>query len=530
MSESEIAWRAGVGAEGMEIPASEACASASALAPAAVKTSAGDSLSLLKWVVSFPAMLGTMLVGAVFIAGRYFAVDPDLWWHTKVGQNLLATHHWPTTDPYSFTVAGTPWMAYEWLGDVLFGAVARFAGLQGLDALLIVLGSAVLIALYAYATLRSGKSKAGFVTAATLYVLATPSFSLRPQMLGYLFVILTLIVLELFRQGKLHAMWFLPPLFLVWINTHGSFIVGLGVIVVYWASGLKAFRLGGIEARGWNPAERLRLEFVFLLCLAVLPLTPYGTRLAVYPFNMAFGQPVNVASVLEWQPMPFNMLGGKIFLAFLLGYFGLQVVFAFVWRLEELILFVGGAALACLHVRFLLLFVPFFAPILATILARWLPRYERGKDKYFVNAILMAGVIGAMVHYFPSMDDLQEKVAKQFPVRAVEYLRHHRVPGPMFNTYGYGGYLVWSGQKVFIDGRGDLYEQGGVFSDYMHITLLKPGALAVLQGYHVGSCLLEWSEPMSTALSASPDWKKIYSDNVSALFVRTAVVDPLQLK
>jgi hypothetical protein len=100
----------------------------------------------------------------------------------------------------------------------------------------------------------------------------------------------------------------------------------------------------------------------------------------------------------------------------------------------------------------------------------------------------------------------------------------------MFNTYGYGGYLVWSGQKVFIDGRGDLYEQGGVFSDYMHITLLKPGALAVLQGYHVGSCLLEWSEPMSTVLSASPDWKKIYSDNVSALFVRTAAVDPLQLK
>src|SRR5258708_26634188 len=131
MSESEIAWRAGVGAEGMEIPASEACASASALAPAAVTTSAGDSLSLLKWVVSFPAMLGTMLVGAVFIVGRMFAVDPDLWWHVKNGQNILATHRWPTTAPYSFTVAGTPCTAYVWLGELLFWGVGCPRGLGG---------------------------------------------------------------------------------------------------------------------------------------------------------------------------------------------------------------------------------------------------------------------------------------------------------------------------------------------------------------------------------------------------------------
>ena len=73
---------------------------------------------LLQRIFSFPAMLGSVLVGAAFYAGRGFAVDPDLWWHAKNGQNILATHYWPTTDPFSFTVAGTPWLAYEWLGDV----------------------------------------------------------------------------------------------------------------------------------------------------------------------------------------------------------------------------------------------------------------------------------------------------------------------------------------------------------------------------------------------------------------------------
>src|SRR3981081_2126860 len=70
---------------------------------------------LMQRVFSFPAMLGSALVGAAFYAARNFAVDPDLWWHAKNGQNILATHYWPTTDPFSFTVAGTPWLSYEWL-------------------------------------------------------------------------------------------------------------------------------------------------------------------------------------------------------------------------------------------------------------------------------------------------------------------------------------------------------------------------------------------------------------------------------
>src|ERR1700740_2124376 len=289
MSELQIPLRGDSGAEGMIIPArSDARAPmVEALVPSDAAAGAAESFFLLKRIVSFPAMLGTMLVGAVFIAGRYFAVDPDLWWHIKNGQNILATHRWPTADPYSFTVAGTPWLSYEWLGDVLFWGGARFAGVRGLDALLIILGSAIVIALYIYATLRSGNSKAAFVTAAALYALVTPSLSLRPQMLGYLFIVLTLISLEYFRRGKLWSLWFLPPLFLAWINTHGSWVIGLGVLVVVLAGGLVDLRLGSIEARRWSAKERVHLEVALLLCLSVIPLTPYGTQLAAYPFTVA---------------------------------------------------------------------------------------------------------------------------------------------------------------------------------------------------------------------------------------------------
>jgi hypothetical protein len=488
----------------------------------AAATESASRIGALKRVVSFPAMLGAFLVGAVFYFGRNFTVDPDVWWHIRTGQMILATGHWPRTDPFSFTVHGQPWMAYEWAGEVLIGWASRIGGIRALDFLLIALGAAVMTALYALGTVRSGKSKAGFVAAAVLLPLATPSFTLRPQMLGYLFLVLTLIALELFRQGKRWAAWLLPLLMLAWVNTHGSFIVGLGAIFLYWICGFVEFRKGRIEAKRWSPKERQSLSLIFLLCLAVLPITPYGARLAAYPFNMAFSQPLNVASVSEWQSMPFQILGGKIFLAIALAFFLLQMAFDFTWRIEELLLFTAGVTMACIHVRFILLFVPFTAPLLATMVGRWLDSYHRDKDKYVLNAVLMAAVVAAMVHYFPTRAKLDADVAEKFPLHAVEYLRQHPVAGPMFNNYGFGGYLVNAGYKTFIDGRGDLFERAGVFGDYMRLVRLEPGALDVLRRYHIQTCLILRDEPLSTVLLSSSGWKRVYVDSVSALFVRTS--------
>ncbi len=222
------------------------------------------------------------------------------------------------------------------------------------------------------------------------------------------------------------------------------------------------FRKGAIEAKKWSLAERRSISLVFLLSLIAVTITPYGTRLAAFPFSVASSLPVSVANILEWLPMPFNIVGGKIFLGLVLGFFVLQMIFDFTWRLEQLLLFVGATVMACLHVRFVLLFVPFLAPLLGVMLGRWVPRYEAAKDKYILNAVLMVGMGAIMIHYFPTQRDLQAKVAQQFPSQAVEYLRQHPVPGPMLDSYGFGGYLIWSmgpEHQVFIDGRSEVYER-----------------------------------------------------------------------
>ena len=214
---------------------------------------------------------------------------------------------------------------------------------------------------------------------------------------------------------------------------------------------------------------------------------------------------------------------GKYFWCWFSGFFAVQIVIRLKWRLEELALFFFGTAMTCIHVRFLLIFVPFFAPLLATTLAHWLPLYERGKDRPVLNAVLMFSMLALIVRYFPSRANIEDSIAKHYPVGAVDYLRLHPPPGPMFNSYGFGGYLVWAlgpERKVFIDGRGELYEDGGVLADYMHITLLKPGGFTVLRGYGIQACLLNRNEPLANALAVIPDWQLTYSDKTRELFVR----------
>lgn len=477
----------------------------------------------LKWAFSFPVMLGTGLVGLMFWWARRFVVDPDLWWHITVGQTILATHRWPTTDIYSFTAHGQPWIAEEWLGEVITAWVSKAGGVRGLDFLLFLLAAAIVVALYVLASMRSN-SKAGFLATALVCPLAWASFTLRPQMLAYLFLILTMIALEQFRKGKRWAIWTLPPIFLLWVNTHGLWLIGLGVVFLYWISGLVEFRLGRIEATRWSASERKQISLAFLLSVAALGVTPYGTRLAAIPFQFMFSLPLVKAGIQEWQPLTFNTFYGGLFLALVLGFLALQAVLDFTWRLDELLLVLGTIAMTCVHERFVLLFVPFFAPLLARCLARWIEPYQRSIDKYALNGILMGGVVLAMVHYFPSRANLEARIAGTFPVGAVEYLREHPVPGPMFNSYFFGGYLVSAlseRQPVFVDGRAELYETSGVLDDYMQVTFLKPGGLDVLRRYGISSCLLERGSALATVLTSSPGWKKIYFDDVSAIFVRT---------
>jgi hypothetical protein len=130
-----------------------------------------------------------------------------------------------------------------------------------------------------------------------------------------------------------------------------------------------------------------------------------------------------------------------------------------------------------------------------------------------------------MIYYRPTQKSLNEIVSKTYPVGALQFLAAHPQPGKLLNSYGFGGYLVKAGVPTFIDGRGDLFEHGGVFGDYVQLGQFKPGAFSVLRRYDISVCMLERDEPLSVALLESPQWQRVYVDKASAIFVRKSVVE-----
>jgi hypothetical protein len=529
MSESQSAVRAGVGAGGLSRPIdSEACVPGVPHAPPASPVAVWQAV---REAMSFPVLMGVLLVSVSLMSLRLRLPDPDTWWHVAVGEHILTTHTWPTSDFYSFTAPGVHWMAYEWLGEVVMALAARAGGLWGLAALLLGLLAVLTVLLYYYVCLRCESAKAAFLATALLLPVAAVSFTLRPQLLGYAFLLLTLICLERFRRGHSKSLWFLPFLFLIWVNTHGTFALGLAAMALYWASGLVDFRQGGLTSKRWTKDQRVQLSVTFLLCSLALLVTPYGSRLAAYPLEMATSQPVNIANIQEWQPLSFSLGLGKYLLVLLLVVFVAHVVLPLQYRLEEIGMLLFAVYAICVHIRFVPVFVMLFAPVVANILARWVPRYDRAKDKYILNFAIIALAVAGLIRFLPGENELNKMVAKEYPVEATKYLRYHPQPTGMFNDYGYGGYLIWQlgpQHKVFIDGRADLYEYSGVLQDYMKIVNLDGEALSLLRKYDIQSCLVNRKDAVATLLAASPDWKQVYSDDLSAIFVWKGSADALR--
>jgi hypothetical protein len=523
MNDSDSAMRAAPG--GLALPPPVQPETGAANPPMPHSNGNGSAIWLTaRKAASFPALMGILLGGVSVVGIRLRTPDPDTWWHIAVGQRILDTHSWPTSDPYSFTASGVHWIAYEWLGEVAMALATRVGGLLGLAGLQICLAAIATMLLYYYAYVRCGNWKASCVATGLLLPFASVIFALRPQLFGYIFLLVTLICLEKFRQGHPKALWVLPPLFLIWVNTHGTFVFGLAAIGVYFAGGLVKFQLGGLSAEPWTGRQRAQLLFTFLLCCLAILITPYGTELAAYPVLMATTQPFNIASIQEWQPLAFDVGLGKYVLALLLVIFLAHIFFPRKYKLHEIAMLLFAVYAACIHIRFMLVLVMILVPIVAGFLAEWMPPYDPEKDMYAMNLAIIALLAFSIVLMVPGKPAMDSLVAEDFPVAAIQYLREHPQPARMFNEYTYGGYLIWRlgrQQKVFIDGRADMYEYSGVFQDYVRIVNLDRDALSLLGKYDIQSCLIKRKSALATLLAASPDWKQTYADDLSVIFVRS---------
>lgn len=475
-------------------------------------------------IFSFPVMLCGLLVvlGTLTVRARFN--DPDTWWQLKTGQVIWTTHAIPTTDLFSWTTNHHAWTPHEWLSQVLIYGAYRWGGYSGLMLWLVFFTALLLIAGYLLCWVYSGNAKTAFIGALVIWFFSTTGLSIRPQLIGYLFLVLELLLVRLGSTRSPRWFFWLPPLFAVWVNCHGSFFFGLLLLAIFLIFSFFDLQMGSLVSARWEPRRRAALTLSFVLSIAALFLNPVGIRQLSYPLNTLLHQHTVLSQIDEWQPLHLSDPRGAALLIVLGCIFLIPIVRRAELFFPELLMLFMGTVLALDHQRMAFVFGIMAAPVLSRLLSDSWDGYDIAQDHPWPNAALIALALLITYRAFPVHPYLVRQVDEGNPVKAVEYIRDHHLHGRMLNAFDYGGYLIWAlpEQPVFLDGRADVFDWSGVLEEFSNWATLQSPPNELLDKYNVDFCLLERSSLIAHVLPLVHGWKQVYSDNASVIFVRSA--------
>jgi hypothetical protein len=485
--------------------------------------------------LTLPGLATILSLAGIFAMAARPSIDTDTWWHLRAGAWMLAHHQVLTVDMFSSTRFGQPWLNHSWLSQILLYLVWQLLSYAGLNILTAVLVTAAWWFVYARC---EGNA---YLKAFCLVLGAAASavfWSARPQMASFVLTAIFAWVLGDYRWRGIDRLWWLPPLMILWVNLHGGFAIGFLLLLGTLAGQGVSAVLGqaGPGALSWRQLGRLAL--VSAICVAVVPLNPFGLALYLVPLRtVSIG--VLQQFIQEWQSPDFHLLQFQPFIWLVLA---TLAALGFSRRradLTDVLLVCGFTYLGLVSARNVstaaLLITPLLTRHAAAIVAElresrprlaavFDPPPARRTYPVLNGAILGLVLLAVLIKVIDaSLPATNEKyIAAQEPVQAVAYLEQAQPPGPLFNAYNWGGYIAWRlypQYPVFVDGRTDLYDDA-LLRQYLTAALGQPSYRQVLDRYGVNLVLVEQGSPLAQRLAVDGGWRPLYSDAVSAVFQR----------
>ena len=470
--------------------------------------------------------LGLVLFLAILWGSRPLIHD-DLFFHLATGQYVVEHYEVPTTDLFSFTRQGEPWVSHEWG----FGVLAHFFWLAGGDWALVALKAtavvAILLALLALMIRRSGARfaapPAGLVAllAVSLWAI-NDQLILRASLFSSLFVLILLGLLHWFDQrGSRLSAVAIALLFLLWGNFHGEVIFGLFVLGVVTAEAVG----GRMRTRGPLPGtlfqanpERPYLR-LFLVSFVLTLVNPNGVQVLLYPFRLAaflFTKGDSLKMGHFGGATPASFAGFFLLIAILLlGLLPLERLK--ILSLTEVVTVGTFLVLSLRSHRFILFFVLFALPVIARQFGQ---SHRQGKPlvkspvlRSLVLGVTALTVAAAAAAAWQSHERIP--VSRHFPAGAVELLQDEEVEGRLFNHQNYGGYLRWKlDEPIFWDGRNLLF--ASLMEEVAQMPLEQ-----VAEKWGVDHVLLTDFEYLQMGDQLLPEtWGLVYWDDFVAIYLR----------
>ncbi len=449
--------------------------------------------------------------------------DADFWWHLRAGQWMVEQRVILQEDVFSFTKAGQEWITHEWLAEVLIYALYRLGGF----GLLILVFALLIAATFALLYLRSaGKPYLAGFGVVLGFLAAAPVLGVRPQMFTFFLSSLYWYLLENYRErGAVGWLIPLPLLMVLWVNLHGGYAMGLFLLAVF---GLEAL-VEAMRGRVAYGDRVLPLGVTFLLSAAAVMANPHGVRMYRYPFE-TLTSPSMQANIQEWFSPDFHATYWQFLAILLIG----VLLIGFFTHLRPSLAEALLLAFFCYSTLRSGRHVPFFVlaavPVLTAggenLLGKFLPtsvpRATRPLQDLLHVALMGLCLLALAGRFWNVVREQRTSEQEHFPARAVAWIEKNHPAPNLYNTYGWGGYLIWRlypQYPVFLDGRADLYGDDFIYI-FLRIYEADPGWETELERYRVNTVLIEPFAPLAKVLSYSPEWTQVYGDEQAVVFVR----------
>jgi hypothetical protein len=507
----------------------------------------------------FPSVADILFVVLVFswscgsLASRLLG-DAGIGWHIRNGELILQTHSITRTDPFSSTMQGQPWYAWEWLYDVLIATIHHWMGLNG-----VVLFTAILIAVTFALTFCLMQKRGGSLPASVIVLLlaagaSTIHFLARPHVVSWLFLLVWFCVLDSSetKRETVRRLFWLPVLTVFWVNLHGGFLLSFALLGIYLVSAAIRWVLSpAAKVKSSEALSLRRLAKVTAACLLASLINPYGYKLHVHVYQYLTNRFL-MNHIDEFLSPNFHGVAQQCFALLLLISLLALVVRRGPLRPSQLFIVLFAAYGGLYASRNL----PSSSILLCLVIAPWLGegiaeaaaseniqpwlRGAFGRCQSF--AVRMESVeSGARWHLWPVAALLflcivavyggklgEHRVmdaqfsARRFPVQAVQVIGRQGIRGPIFCPDFWGGYLIYRlypQTKVVLDDRHDLY--GAEFlKDYLKVIHVEPGWDRVLAEKDVNWVLVPSGSPLANILKESSAWTALHEDATALLFKR----------
>ncbi|KNZ69339.1 hypothetical protein Tfer_1976 [Thermincola ferriacetica] len=460
----------------------------------------------------------------MFIVGHAKPIaDPDVWWHLKTGLDIIDTGQVPREDRYTFSNMGHEWIAHEWLAEVIYAFLYKAGGYHGLVVInIIVLGLISTMAFHVCYRRTKGNLTWSVIAVLFIAVILSNFWTFRPHMFGYLFFTAYLFILYQYEKGQDYLI-FLPLLMLLWVNSHGSYIIGIILMGFHLVAHLVDFHLGRYRGKKWPAGKRKKFLFVLGTVVLATLLNPNTYHIWLYPFTTVDAKMI-VENIEEWMAPNFHHIRFQVFALLLAG-----VIFSLLLSSKKIsvndgVYLLAFTALTMFGGRNMALFALACFPIGVEHASEIWP-FEGLKTVKFaalnwvlVAVLLVVGILNWPV--FASIEDYGDPL--EYPVGAVEFIIQHQLNGRIFNDYNWGGYILWKcfpENRPFVDGRTDIFVDR-VLPDYVKIIEARQGAYETLMDYDPDYILVPPDVPLNTLLKDKEDWRLIYHDPVANLFAQ----------